>query len=663
MFTIETELAAIDHVTSIHEQGPRLVIKVCAVAVWRIPLSILPIRPYCVEMILIDRMGTKIQGSVCSNHPILRNIQVGRVYKFSKFKVILNDDIKLTPHDFRLIFHTCTEITESYDVRIPRHGWSFYNTQAIRARNEDFTHLIDCVGVISAASQEKLWIKDGQMTKMIIIELQDPRGKIKCNLIGSVVNPIAEFLASTWTVRPIVVLQLVKVNRCRGDKFIIEGIPIASKVHINPDIDEVAELTHRMSVLGYKYNGPVGFIMHNDPNVDLKDDMLYHHTKKTLTELIETKEGGVFIVHAAIVGVIRDGDWAYKSCRCYSQLRINGSKYQCLKCCRVVGQMIHRFRIKVEVYDGVNSAVFVLYDREVEDLTGFSCEELMNTIDLENKVIPDGEYPQEIEDALGGQDMLFKVRNKGLKAYGNDQCFDVMRICTDLEIIDMFNEHEVIVTPNKEKFIPPFPTIENTVAEVGQSSSLKGQANALSECSSTEHGGRRLRRKLLQDIESAAEDGDVAEPQMTDIQSADMVNDVLGDLKQNLNETVADQVVTDVEDAELVAVDEANAKKNDKIVVSAHLSKVVNGKNTTVDHENEKMGALDVFGVDISAVNSEVEVMHSSADEDMDDILDICGIHREVRVDVHVSGDVNEIDKVVDGNEIIVLSDDEVSSD
>lgn len=56
MFTMETELAAIDHVTSIHEQGPRLVIKVRAVAVWRIPLSILPIRPYCVEMILIDRM-------------------------------------------------------------------------------------------------------------------------------------------------------------------------------------------------------------------------------------------------------------------------------------------------------------------------------------------------------------------------------------------------------------------------------------------------------------------------------------------------------------------------------------------------------------------------------------------------------------------------------
>lgn len=29
------------------------------------------------------------------------------------------------------------------------------------------------------------------------------------------------------------------------DKFVIEGIPVASKVLINPDIPEVDELTHR----------------------------------------------------------------------------------------------------------------------------------------------------------------------------------------------------------------------------------------------------------------------------------------------------------------------------------------------------------------------------------------------------------------------------------
>lgn len=33
--------------------------------------------------------------------------------------------------------------------------------------------------------------------------------------------------------------------------------------------------------------------------------------------------------------------------------------------------------------------------------------------------------------------------------YGKDECCEVMRLCTDLEIIDMFHEHDVIVTPSK----------------------------------------------------------------------------------------------------------------------------------------------------------------------------------------------------------------------
>lgn len=164
----------------------------------------------------MDRRGTKIQASVCRRHPITRPIEVGRVYNISHFKVVLNDGIRLTPHDFRLIFHTCTSVAESFDVRIPRNGWSFYNTQIIRNRVGDFTHLIDCLGVISAAGQEKLFIKDSQLTKMLHIDLQDSRGKIRCLLIGSLVNIVADYLASNWTKRPVIAFQFVKVKSFKG---------------------------------------------------------------------------------------------------------------------------------------------------------------------------------------------------------------------------------------------------------------------------------------------------------------------------------------------------------------------------------------------------------------------------------------------------------------
>ncbi|XP_057435925.1 uncharacterized protein LOC130728453 [Lotus japonicus] len=199
---MDTQLSAIDHVTSIHQQGRSWSIRVRAVAVWRIPFDHITLTPSCLDMILMDRRGTKIQASVCRRHPITRPIEVGRVYNISHFKVVLNDGIRLTPHDFRLIFHTCTSVAESFDVRIPRNGLSFYNTQIIRNRVGDFTHLIDCLGVISAAGQDKLFIKDSQLTKMLHIDLQDSRGKIRCLLIGSLVNIVANYLASNWTKRP-----------------------------------------------------------------------------------------------------------------------------------------------------------------------------------------------------------------------------------------------------------------------------------------------------------------------------------------------------------------------------------------------------------------------------------------------------------------------------
>lgn len=55
---METELAAIDHVSTIHHHCNRLVIKVRAIAVWRIPFSHITMRPSCIDMILMDRKVT-----------------------------------------------------------------------------------------------------------------------------------------------------------------------------------------------------------------------------------------------------------------------------------------------------------------------------------------------------------------------------------------------------------------------------------------------------------------------------------------------------------------------------------------------------------------------------------------------------------------------------
>lgn len=120
---------------------------------------------------------------------------------------------------------------------------------------------------------------------------------------------------------------------------------------------------------------------------------------------------GVFIVRARIVSVIKGAGWAYPSCRCYTELKSVNDGYSCSRCFRNMVKMIHRqvhcfnvclilrekktigillllwqlivlsylyrYRVKVEVYDGLESAVFVLGDPEAMQIIERACEEFV----------------------------------------------------------------------------------------------------------------------------------------------------------------------------------------------------------------------------------------------------------------------------------------------
>lgn len=70
-------------------------------------------------------------------------------------------------------------------------------------------------------------------------------------------------------------------------------------------------------------------------------------------------------------------------------------------------------------------------------------------------MIPKGDYPAEIEHCLPGLGMLFKVCHNGGVKNVRDDCFHVMRICTDYDVIAMFHEHDDDVeTPNEVSSTP-----------------------------------------------------------------------------------------------------------------------------------------------------------------------------------------------------------------
>ncbi|KAJ1407049.1 Nucleic acid-binding, OB-fold [Sesbania bispinosa] len=109
-----------------------------------------------------------------------------------------------------------------------------------------------------------------------------------------------------------------------------------------------------------------------------------------------------------------------------------------------------------------------------DDAWWYSACSCMKAVNEEDGVFfcPDpefGEIPDEFQ-VLVGKEMLFKVDKGPEYAFRFDDTFRMRRICVDPEIMKMFKDSVVITTPEKNKFIPPFPTIE----EASSSGTVKG---------------------------------------------------------------------------------------------------------------------------------------------------------------------------------------------
>ncbi|XP_057448919.1 uncharacterized protein LOC130740354 [Lotus japonicus] len=207
-------------------------------------------------------------------------------------------------------------------------------------------------------------------------------------------------------------------------------------MYIEPVIEESVVLAGRLAEAGFQ-NGPVEFISRDIAYANLNADVLKFYPRRTISELLVEKEQGVFLVHAVVVAVLKGGYWCYPSCRCHNELNLRNDAFECSKCSMIFEKMIHRYRVKIEVFDASDNVVFVLFEREVQQLISVSCEDLVSNIkvDDDSNVV----YPQEFEDRIPGKELIFKIRNDGGITYNGAECYHVLAITEDPEAISLFH--------------------------------------------------------------------------------------------------------------------------------------------------------------------------------------------------------------------------------
>ncbi|MCI14150.1 replication factor A protein [Trifolium medium] len=128
------------------------------------------------EMVLIDEKGDKIHASVRRQMLYLFRLKIteGNVYKMSFFTVAPESGLyRTTPHRYKLIFEMKTKVQSCENNTIGRFGLSLTTIADICGHGPDYEFLVDVAGLITGISPQKEYIREGKVTKMILIELTD----------------------------------------------------------------------------------------------------------------------------------------------------------------------------------------------------------------------------------------------------------------------------------------------------------------------------------------------------------------------------------------------------------------------------------------------------------------------------------------------------------
>ncbi|RYR66948.1 hypothetical protein Ahy_A03g013149 [Arachis hypogaea] len=223
---------------------------------------------------------------------------------------------------------------------------------------QDYDFLVDVIGLLTSAGEDKEYAKEGKFVKMIVLELTSKDLKMRCALFGDYVNQVNNFLASGYVEQPVVVIQLGKIKFFWGQVG-LQNVMYATQILFNPDLPEVVELRQSMIEQGISDTLPL-FITNEGKVVSLEDDFMRLTRRCTIEELQDNKEEGSFVTFDTIRGIVEDGSLWYSACVCGKGIYPQNGAYYC--------DFYMKFQIKITLEDHSGEGIFTLFDREASYL-------------------------------------------------------------------------------------------------------------------------------------------------------------------------------------------------------------------------------------------------------------------------------------------------------
>ncbi|TKY53416.1 hypothetical protein E2542_SST24946 [Spatholobus suberectus] len=283
------------------------------------------------------------------------------------------------------------------------------------------------MGVLLSVSGERHYIKEGRVTRMIVLELVDDKGKLKCALFGDYVDIVNEHLTTSGTQLPVVIMQFAKIKSFKGD-ICIQNVMNASRLFWNPQVPEAIEFRNGMILHGFDLDVAIGEMDDYNRTIPLKDEFLTKYSRKTIDGL-QIAEELILICHRVVSA--------------------DGGLYYCPGCCTCVLDVTPRYKLRVQVSDSSESAIFLIFDADCYTLLMKSCKELVSEVEDPSSPI----FPEDF-GSLVGKEVLFKVEKKDRRSLKFNDLYTVKKVCIDADIIDAFKQETDVQTPLSAMFSP-----------------------------------------------------------------------------------------------------------------------------------------------------------------------------------------------------------------
>ncbi|XP_057432606.1 uncharacterized protein LOC130725386 [Lotus japonicus] len=153
---------------------------------------------------------------------------------------------------------------------------------------------------------------------------------------------------------PVVIIQFAKIKTFKGS-VVVQNVKNATVLLWNPPIQEAVSFYDGLALHGIEADMSLA-------EVDDDDDDLHD---------------GVFVVLTKISGLLEGEKWWYSACTCHRAVKVEDGLFYCNGCGKHALSVNPRFRLKVEVDDGGESGVFVIFDTDCQQLLNRTCKELV----------------------------------------------------------------------------------------------------------------------------------------------------------------------------------------------------------------------------------------------------------------------------------------------